>query len=211
MSFFLLSWRSMCIIAVRQDGNGFRGMTTGASAAKRLILVTGGARSGKSALAEAMAQDLAQEKIQQSALVYLATAQPWGAEMQARIRRHQKARADAGWRLVETGPDRPLVAALAETDAQDGVRLLDCLTLWLSSVIEGGDDAVGAALDDLEQALRRARGPVVVVTNELGLGMVPDHALARRFRDWHGVMNQRIARIADEVWMAVSGLPLQLK
>ena len=167
----------------------------------RITLVTGGARSGKSALAEALACRHPGPRH------YLATAARWpgDAEMAARIAAHEAARADAGWLTVEAPDDLP--AALAATDA-GGVRLVDCLTLFLAQCPDGAEDAAIAAL---LASLASARAPVVLVTNEIGLGLVPMDAASRAFRDRHGWLNQRAAALADEVWMAVCGLPLCLK
>ena len=88
------------------------------------------------------------------------------------------------------------------------MRLVDCLTLWLANIL---DSDPGPRVEALCATLGAQKSPVVLVTNELGLGIVPDNALARRFRDQHGWMNQAVAAVADQVWMAVSGLPLQLK
>lgn len=166
----------------------------------RITLVTGGARSGKSALAETLAARHG------GARVYIATAEGRDTEMAARIALHRDRRG-LGWQTVEEPLDLP--GALARTEGQ-GVRLVDCLTLWLSNLMSqhGPTDAPVAALC---AALDAARAPVVLVTNELGLGIVPENPLARRFRDAHGWMNQAVAARADAVWMAVSGLPLRLK
>lgn len=160
-----------------------------------IILVTGGARSGKSALAERLVRRYGRPR------VYVATAESRDFEMAERIQQHQDRRGD-GWTTIEEPCD--LVGVLRASDGQ-GVRLVDCLTLWLSNCMGSAD--VGA----LVAALRAQRDPVVLVTNELGLGIVPDNALARRFRDQHGWMNQAVAEVAQEVWMAVSGQPLRLK
>lgn len=160
-----------------------------------ITLVTGGARSGKSALAERLVLR------HEAPRVYIATAQALDAEMSQRIRLHQ-ARRDAGW--VTHEEPRDLCGALRATDGQ-GVRLVDCLTLWLANC-EGKAD-----IASLVAELRRQRDPVVLVTNELGLGIVPGNALARRFRDDHGWMNQAVAEAADEVWFAICGQPLRVK
>lgn len=160
-----------------------------------ITLVTGGARSGKSALAERLAARHSGPRI------YIATAEAGDGEMRDRIDAHRRRRGDL-WQTIEAPHD--LASALAESDGQ-GVRLVDCLTLWLSNCFESPDPA------PLLAALRRQRAPVVLVTNELGQGIVPEHELARRFRDQHGWMNQAVAEVADEVWMAVSGQPLRLK
>ncbi|MDT1063400.1 bifunctional adenosylcobinamide kinase/adenosylcobinamide-phosphate guanylyltransferase [Paracoccus sp. CPCC 101403] len=166
----------------------------------RITMVTGGARSGKSQLAESMTSRAPGPR------VYIATAEAWDDEMTQRIEAH-RARRDAGWTTLEAPLD--LVGALQRSDDGRTPRLVDCLTLWLSNVMAAGDP--GPRVAALCDGLRRQQGPVVLVTNELGLGIVPDNKLARRFRDEHGWMNQSIAAIADEVWMAVSGLPLRLK
>lgn len=160
-----------------------------------ITLVTGGARSGKSALAERLAGRHAMARI------YIATAEPRDAEMQSRINAHRIDRGP-GWHTLEA--PRDLARALRESDGQ-GVRLVDCLTLWLAN----GEGA--ADLEGLLVTLRQQCCPVVLVSNELGQGIVPANALARRFRDDHGRMNQAVAALADQVWMAVSGLPLRLK
>lgn len=165
----------------------------------RIIMVTGGARSGKSALAESIVVR------HQDPRIYIATAQAWDDEMTQRIGLHRDRRG-AGWQTVEEPLD--LAGALSRTDGQ-GVRLVDCLTLWLSNVMAAAEPA--PLIRALCQVLAAQKSPVVLVTNELGLGIVPENALARRFRDEHGWMNQAVAGVADEVWMAVSGLPLRLK
>ena len=118
-----------------------------------------------------------------------------------RIKAHRLQRGPT-WITVEE--PFALAAALHRSDGQ-GVRLVDCLTLWLSNCLGRADVEV------LVATLRQMRSPVVLVTNELGQGIVPDNALARQFRDQHGWMNQAIAQVADQVWLSVSGLPVRLK
>jgi adenosylcobinamide kinase/adenosylcobinamide-phosphate guanylyltransferase len=165
-----------------------------------IVLVTGGARSGKSRIAEARCLSFG------TPATYIATAQPFDDEMRARIALHQ-ARRGAEWRDFPAPLD--LCAAIAGSEDQ-GPRLVDCLTLWLNNVMFHGHD-VAQAMEDLATALRAARAPVVLVTNELGMGIVPENAAARAFRDAQGVLNQQIAALADEVILAVSGLPLRVK
>jgi len=165
-----------------------------------IILITGGARSGKSVRAEARACAFAGKP------VYIATAEALDAEMADRIARH---RARRGNEWLERETPLELVAALDETDG-GGARLVDCLTLWLSNLLHAGRDWTSATAA-LADALARQRSPVVLVTNEVGLGIVPDNALARRFRDAAGIMNQTIARAADEVEFVVAGLPVRIK
>lgn len=160
-----------------------------------ITLITGGARSGKSALAERLAARHPGPRI------YIATAEPGDDEMAERIAQHQRSRGN-GWRTIEAPLDLP--GALAASDGQ-GVRLVDCLTLWLANC-HGNPDMTA-----LEKTLRQQRSPVLLVTNELGQGIVPENRLARTFRDQHGWMNQAVAEMADEVWVAISGQPLRLK
>jgi adenosylcobinamide kinase/adenosylcobinamide-phosphate guanylyltransferase len=165
----------------------------------RLTLVLGGARSGKSRYAETIIIALPPP------WVYVATAQALDAEMTARIAAH-RARRGAGWTTVET--PRDLVATLAANGKAP--ILVDCLTLWLSNLMMA-DAQIDAEIDRLEQALATAAAQVVLVANEVGSGIVPDNALARRFRDLQGGLNQRIAAQADNVILLVAGLPLFVK
>ena len=166
----------------------------------KLTLVLGGASSGKSARAEAL--------VTGSGLtpVYVATAQAFDAEMAAKIAAHRASRGP-GWRTVEEPVD--LAAVLAA--AQEGEALLiDCATLWLSNLLLAEAD-LEAEEARLLQALATCPAPVVVVSNEVGAGIVPDNALARRFRNAQGRLNQRIAAQAETVIAVMAGLPLTLK
>jgi adenosyl cobinamide kinase/adenosyl cobinamide phosphate guanylyltransferase len=163
----------------------------------RLTLVLGGARSGKSRHAERLLQGAPPPWL------YLATAQPLDEEMRARIATHQ-ARRGPGWETAEAPID--LAPALARAQPV----LLDCLTLWLTNLLLGGHD-IAAATDALDAALVARGAPAVLVANEVGLGIVPDNALARQFRDAAGQLHQRIAARADRVVLMVAGLPLLVK
>ena len=165
-----------------------------------VILITGGARSGKSTRAETRARAFPGQP------VYIATAEALDAEMRERIAGH---RARRGHQWLERETPIELVAALAETDG-GGARLVDCLTLWLSNLMHTERDWSKEA-SRLSDALAGQRSPVVLVSNEVGLGIVPDNALARRFRDAAGLLNQTIARVADEVEFVVAGLPMRVK
>ncbi|MFY0610081.1 MAG: bifunctional adenosylcobinamide kinase/adenosylcobinamide-phosphate guanylyltransferase [Hyphomicrobiaceae bacterium] len=166
----------------------------------KIFLVTGGARSGKSALAERLVGGLGDNPI------YIATAEPYDDEMANRITQH-RARRGPEWTTL-TVPIN-LTAALKETNGR-GPRLVDCLTLWLSNLMLDNADWEAAA-GELTAALADQHTPVVFVTNEVGAGIVPENKLARAFRDAAGLLNQRVAGAADEVHLAVSGLSLQLK
>ena len=168
--------------------------------ARSLTLVLGGARSGKSRHAEALVTALPQPWF------YIATGEPRDNEMAARIAEH-RARRGAQWHTIEA--PRDLAAVLAAVPAGATV-LVDCLTLWLSNVMLAGADVEGET-DQFEHVLVGRMGPVVLVANEVGLGIVPENALARRFRDAAGRLNQRLATVADRVVLLVAGIPVKVK
>jgi len=165
-----------------------------------LTLVLGGARSGKSAYAETLLADWPE-------VIYLATAQAGDAEMTERIRRHRQRRGPA-WTTVEETLD--LAGALLLHCRAERPLLVDCLTLWLTNVLLGGTDP-DAAIDRLVATLPGLPGPVVMVANEVGLGIVPDNALARAFRDHAGRLNRKVAAVAGRVVFIAAGLPLVFK
>lgn len=166
--------------------------------AERLILITGGARSGKSAKALSLAAPYGEK-------LFVATAQGLDDEMRARIGRHRAERGES-WKTIE----EPLDLARAMLVDPEAVAVVDCMTLWVSNAMEANIDIEGA-LDDFIAAARQRRAPVIVVTNEVGLGIVPVYESARRFRDLAGLTNQRVAAAADAVWLMVCGLGIALK
>jgi adenosylcobinamide kinase/adenosylcobinamide-phosphate guanylyltransferase len=163
-------------------------------------LFLGGARSGKSRHAQLVAER------HDGPLVYVATAEVLDDEMADRIARHRADRGDR-WRTVECPLD--LAAAIAEAEGS-GAVLVDCLTLWLSNLMHAGRDPAGATRD-LLGALAAMRSPVLLVSNEVGLGIVPATPLGRRFRDEAGRMNQLVAEAVDEAWFVVAGRALALR
>jgi len=169
--------------------------------APRLTLILGGARSGKSRRAEALTRAAG------PARVYVATAQAGDDEMTARIAAHKAERGRDGWETVEEPLDLPGVLA---RDFGGRPILVDCLTLWLTNILLAERD-VEAEQARLVGALARCPGPVVCVANEVGLSIVPENALARRFRDAAGRLNQAVAAEADRVEFVAAGLPLVLK
>ena len=166
----------------------------------RVILFVGGARSGKSRLAQNRAESMAGE------LVYLATAQAADAEMAERITRHRDDRGTR-WRTVEVPLELP--RALTSNNGAGRVILVDCLTLWLSNLMLEERD-IPAAQGELLDTLATVDSTVLLVTNEVGMGIVPDNALARTFRDVAGRAHQRLAAIADEIHFAALGVLLRL-
>ncbi len=166
-----------------------------------LSLVLGGARSGKSRYAEALVEGAA------AAGTYCATAEAGDAEMAARIAAH-RVRRGPFWHTLE---ERLALAAVIATEATpERPLLIDCLTMWLSNLMLAGKP-IDQEGDNLCAALRLAAGPVVLVANEVGLGIVPETPLGRRFRDAAGHLNQRVAALADRVVFVAAGLPLVLK
>lgn len=173
-------------------------------------LILGGARSGKSALAEQRAEAL---QSLQFSVIYLATAQARDAEMTERIAHHQ-ARRPSDWTLVEEPVH--LAQTLIRHAAPNRCLLVDCLTLWLSNLLfAGGDDVRGQVMADGTAALLRALptlpGHVILVSNEVGLGIIPLGEITRQFVDEAGRLNQRVAAIAHRVTFVAAGLPLELK
>ncbi|EHK56671.1 Adenosylcobinamide-phosphate guanylyltransferase [Mesorhizobium alhagi CCNWXJ12-2] len=163
-------------------------------------MLLGGARSGKSAHAERLVTAAP------APWTYIATAQAFDDEMTERVALHQ-GRREEGWQTV----DAPLDLAVAIAGVPDGQPLLiDCLTLWLSNHLLADHDVEAESMK-LGDILAKPRGNWVVVANEVGLGIVPDNALARKFRDAAGRLNQKVAAKADRVLFMVAGLPLQVK
>ena len=167
----------------------------------RSLLVLGGSRSGKSAYAQRLAEAHGPERL------YLATAARGDEEMAARIARHRADRG-RGWTTLEEPIE---IAATLLAQARAGrVVVVDCLTLWLSNLMRAGRDP-GLALTALADAMGRLTGPAILVSNEVGMGIVPDHKLGREFRDWQGRANREIGAACDVVIFVAAGFPLQLK
>ena len=162
-------------------------------------LVLGGARSGKSAHAESL--------LDGAPALYLATGQALDGEMAERIDHHRRRRGST-WSTLEEPVE--LASTLENVARPDRPVLVDCLTMWISNLMHAGRD-VDTALDHLCQALAQPAGPVVLVSNEVGLGLVPENALSRQFRDHQGRVNQRVAALCRKVVFVAAGLPLVLK
>lgn len=172
----------------------------------RLALILGGARSGKSQYALELARSFPTPRL------YLATAEAGDEEMAARIACHRRDRGE-GWDTVEAPLDLAGALAQAQDQGRYQVILADCLTLWLSNwLIRGGDSAeLQRVCEELAAVGEKAITPTILVSNEVGWGIVPENPLAREFRDWAGWLHQRIAAAADLVVLLAAGLPLTLK
>jgi adenosylcobinamide kinase/adenosylcobinamide-phosphate guanylyltransferase len=169
-----------------------------------ITLVIGGARSGKSSYAEALATSIDGKR------VYMATAEPFDDEMRLRIARHQKAREGLFSRTVEEPLD--LASALAKVGTEANVVLIDCMTVWVGNLLHhfGLLDSY-AHIDTFLAALENPRTRIIIVTNEVGQGIVPGDPMSRHFRDHAGWLNQSLAKIADTVVWMVAGIPVTIK
>ncbi|HXS38716.1 MAG TPA: bifunctional adenosylcobinamide kinase/adenosylcobinamide-phosphate guanylyltransferase [Stellaceae bacterium] len=171
------------------------------AALPRIVLILGGARSGKSRFAESLVAQASAKAL------YIATGERRDPEMIARIAAH-RARRGAAWTTIEEPLE--LVNCLLGLPPESPPVLIDCLTLWLSNLMEANRD-IGFEIERLRSALAQVNMPVILVANEVGLGIVPDNALARAFRDHAGRLNQSIAAIAQRVVFMAAGLPMTLK
>lgn len=178
---------------------------------EQLILVLGGARSGKSAFAQEKAQELGGEQV-----LFVATAEAWDEEMRQRIERHQRER-PAGWRTLEV--QRNVGRAILKHPGEARVVLVDCLTVLVSNLLTDVDDPfapevearVTAEVEELAACTEQLATDLIVVSNEVGAGLVPPYPQGRAYRDLLGQANQALARRADEVYLLVAGIPLMLK
>lgn len=197
-----------------------------------IVTVTGGARSGKSAFAEKWCMKQGESGL------YIATAQAYDTEMRQRIAHHRLQREESGfeWSTLEeplrvaellegAARQRELIPATAQprAEALAPVVLIDCLTLWLSNVMlmpddgdenadgMAGDHAVQKEMDRLVAAVANYTGKLVMVTNEVGSGIVPEYPLGRKYRDWAGILNRKMAEISDQVFLVTAGIAIELK
>ena len=171
-----------------------------------MILVTGGARSGKSAYAETLAKSFPGPR------AYIATAPVFDAEMGKRVERHKQQRKNDGWYTIEE--EINLFEAIKKADAYDTI-LVDCLTLWINNLLYKdqriSEDDMIAKCSQLKEICAKFDGNIIFVINEVGMGIVPRNSLARAFRDISGRVNQYIAQHACQVFFTVSGIPLKIK
>lgn len=166
------------------------------------VLVLGGARSGKSCFAEKLALNSGLEKH------YLATGRAYDDEMRDRIAAHQVQRGE-GWHTHEEPV--ALVEALRIADAPDRVILVDCLTLWVTNLMMEAEDTIDTQSAALVTQVAAMKARLILVSNEVGLGIVPENRMARAFRDHAGRLHQQVAAVATEVYFVAAGLPLKMK
>lgn len=168
------------------------------------ILVLGGCRSGKSGHALQLAERLGEKRI------FVATCVPRDDEMQLRVDRHRQER-DESWTTLEVPLD--LAGTIRNQSSSAGVTLVDCLTLWLSNLLmkTGEVDRIREEIADLADAVQSASNPVILVSNEVGAGIVPENRLARKYRDLAGWANQAMAVVCDRVVWTVAGIPVTIK
>ena len=172
---------------------------------KGCLLVIGGARSGKSSFALDLCNNLEGKRY------FIATAQAFDDEMEDRIKRHQVERGNE-WETIEETVD--ICERVKEIDSDDAIVLIDCLTLWLSNLYMKYESDVDRVYDDIEKLIStvsKIKGRVVLVSNEVGMGIVPENKLARLYRDASGTMNRKIAEKSDKVVINFAGLPMVLK
>jgi len=171
---------------------------------QRVVVVTGGARSGKSRFAKELAKQSGGE------VVFVATASAQDEEMIRRIERHRRSR-PRQWKMVEEEVD--LVGVIDVLGEESKTVIIDCITLWLSNLIERGhrDKEILQETKRLSRALLQSPHTVILVTNDVGSGIVPENALARRFRDLAGEVNQILASSSQEVYLMVAGIPVKIK
>jgi adenosylcobinamide kinase/adenosylcobinamide-phosphate guanylyltransferase len=180
-------------------------LTDGEFFVKRRILVLGGCRSGKSSFALETAQ-----KFKGNNKIFIATCIPGDDEMKQRVARHQQDRSRS-WKTIEAPVKLP--KAITEYSSSADVIIIDCLTLWVSNLLMNSDDSrkIEIQISLLTGAIEESRCPIVLVSNEVGQGIVPDNKLARQFRDLVGQTNQAVASCVDQVILTVAGIPLTIK
>ncbi|MDD5042902.1 MAG: bifunctional adenosylcobinamide kinase/adenosylcobinamide-phosphate guanylyltransferase [Candidatus Omnitrophica bacterium] len=170
----------------------------------KLIFITGGSRSGKSSLAVKIASKIKKKK------VFIATCIPQDREMEERVRLHRLNR-PSSWKTIEPSPD--LLCLLSRETKENRVLIIDCLTLFVSGLLmrKAKEEAIKSEVKKAAETIKKGKATAVIVSNEVGCGLVPENRLGRLFRDIAGSCNQEIARYADEVFYMVAGIPIKIK
>lgn len=168
----------------------------------KLIFITGGARSGKSDFALKLGEGIGDD------LTYIATCQPLDDEMRERIRLHRERRGDK-WKTVEEPFE---IDSHVKSNGKEGsVVLIDCLTIYISNLLMNNDENVKEKIDSVIACLKNSKSTAIIVSNEVGMGIVPDNEISRVFRDESGIANQKFTKESDEAYMMVSGIPIRIK
>jgi len=172
---------------------------------KKTTFLIGGCRSGKSRQALELA-----EKISGSKRIFIATCMPLDDEMNQRIEHHKRER-DKSWKTVEAPVELP--AAINENSREGDVIIIDCLTLWINNLLMEieNPDVINQCIQKLILAIKEAKCPIILISNEVGAGIVPENKLARKFRDIAGFTNQKVAECADSVIWMIAGIPVSIK
>ncbi|MCP4296772.1 MAG: bifunctional adenosylcobinamide kinase/adenosylcobinamide-phosphate guanylyltransferase [Proteobacteria bacterium] len=169
----------------------------------KITLVTGGSRSGKSTFALSLAEPFSNK-------AFLATAQAFDKEMETRILRHQKEREDRFRTIEEPIEIANVIQRIHQTNE---IMIIDCLTVWLGNLMHKFSDVEGdySQIKELYRVLEEPPCDLIIVTNEVGLGIIPSNELSRKFRDYAGLLNQKVASLSDDVYLTVSGIPVKIK
>lgn len=171
---------------------------------RKIIFITGPVRSGKSNLAVEIAKKTKKQ------VVFLATCKPADREMQIRVQKHQESRPKS-WQTIEE--DLRICSVLEKANSKDKTIIIDCITLWVSNLLMCGlnEECLLREVDNFTDTLKKTKSTVIIVSNEVGWGIVPENKLSRFFRDIIGIAHQKISRISDEVHLVVCGIPTRLK
>ena len=169
---------------------------------QKITLILGGTRSGKSAYGEMLALK------NFSSPIYIFTAQAWDDEMKSRIKTHKKRREGKNWKDIEAPIE--LGTAIKNNATSNNCILVDCLTLWLTNILLDGQD-IDDAINELLLTIKACPGEIILVSSEVGLGIVPDNSIARQFRDLSGKLHQKLAMEAENVLLMVAGIPMVVK
>ena len=169
---------------------------------QKITLILGGTRSGKSAYGEMLALK------NFSSPIYIFTAQAWDDEMKSRIKTHKKRREGKNWKDIEAPIE--LGTAIKNNAISNNCILVDYLTLWLTNILLAGQD-IDDAINELLQMIKACPGEIILISSEVGLGIVPDNSIARRFRDLSGKLHQKLAMEAENVLLMVAGIPMVVK
>ena len=169
---------------------------------QKITLILGGTRSGKSAYGEMLALK------NFSSPIYIFTAQAWDDEMKSRIKTHKKRREGKNWKDIEAPIE--LGTAIKNNATSNNCILVDCLTLWLTNILLAGQD-IDDAINELLQMIKACPGEIILISSEVGLGIVPENSMARQFRDFSGKLHQKLAIEAENVLLMVAGIPMVVK